>query len=350
MKLQTDTLIDTLLMIIAQSSGTLSHAELCWKVISENPEYYQRKIEQGKKADKSHLHQISAEVGASKKNLQKQGVIVSKPGQGQYPTYTKGPKFNPIKAHLVKTINNYECATFKTLDQARACVAFWETQHGANITYFIFTNHGTHWSVYVGQTNNKSRLNPNHPYVDKDKEQIFVVLHSLYRGQDLIDIMEAMGSELMRKGPLKVDNIHPTDKSIQKMFAKYPENELVTVMEIVPILTEYFNKLMKKYKMAKVIIQSLTKNPKIVSKGNRFSFTRKGIKNGDLIFFIGDSKVKVKVVGERDVEYEGKVWKLSPLVAFLFQKMGTMNNSGAYQGANYFTFKGIRLTELSDIS
>jgi hypothetical protein len=84
--------------------------------------------------------------------------------------------------------------------------------------------------------------------------------------------------------------------------------------------------------------------------GQLFSFYKKGLKIGDEIVFIDDKDIVVKVVGEREVEYSGQVWKLSPLTYKLFEQKGKLNASGAYQGASYFLFNGVKLKDLPDIS
>ena len=81
---------------------------------------------------------------------------------------------------------------------------------------------------------------------------------------------------------------------------------------------------------------------------NRFSFYAKGLENGDIVTFIKDKIEKAKVCGEREVEYHGHIWKLSPLVRHLFENRGEVNKSGAYQGAAYFEFNGKKLKDLSD--
>lgn len=82
---------------------------------------------------------------------------------------------------------------------------------------------------------------------------------------------------------------------------------------------------------------------------NLFSFYKKGLKNGDEIVFKDDKNITAKVVGEREVEYEGQVWKLSPLAYKLYEQRGELNNSGAYAGANYFQYKGKKLRDLPDV-
>ena len=84
--------------------------------------------------------------------------------------------------------------------------------------------------------------------------------------------------------------------------------------------------------------------------GKLFSFYRKGLKNGDIITFIDDDNLIATVCGERDVEFEGQKYKLSPLTRKIYEQRGEVNNSGAYQGAAYFKYKGKKLKDLPDIN
>jgi len=81
-----------------------------------------------------------------------------------------------------------------------------------------------------------------------------------------------------------------------------------------------------------------------------FSFYKKGLKNGDVVVFKDNEKITAKVVGEREVEYEGQIWKLSPLTYKLYEQRGELNGSGAYAGADYFKYNGKRLRELPDVN
>lgn len=83
--------------------------------------------------------------------------------------------------------------------------------------------------------------------------------------------------------------------------------------------------------------------------GARFSFYKKGIKDGEVVDFISDKEITAKVVGEREVEYGGQIWKLSPLTYKIFEQKGELNTSGAYQGAAYWQYKGKKLKDLPDI-
>lgn len=82
--------------------------------------------------------------------------------------------------------------------------------------------------------------------------------------------------------------------------------------------------------------------------GALFSFYRKGLHDGDEIKFISDKTIVATVAGEREVEYGGQTWKLSPLTYKVFEDKGQLNSSGAYQGANYWQFNGHKLKDLQD--
>ena len=84
--------------------------------------------------------------------------------------------------------------------------------------------------------------------------------------------------------------------------------------------------------------------------GVRFSFYKKGIKDGEEIVFIADKEITAKVVGEREVEYGEQTWKLSPLTYKIYEQKGELNPSGAYQGAAYWQYKGKRLRDLPDLN
>ena len=84
-------------------------------------------------------------------------------------------------------------------------------------------------------------------------------------------------------------------------------------------------------------------NPK--KRKPQFSMYKAGIKDGDILTFVGDPSIKVKVVGDRKVEYKGTVYGVSQLAFKLYQKMGK-NVGNTIRGTNHFTFNGIVLTKL----
>lgn len=83
--------------------------------------------------------------------------------------------------------------------------------------------------------------------------------------------------------------------------------------------------------------------PKSPRRG-RFKFSMVGIKIGELVTFT-PTGIEVKVASDDSVEYEGRIYKLSPFVG-TFMPEERRNTSGAYQGAKYFNYKGRILDDL----
>lgn len=80
------------------------------------------------------------------------------------------------------------------------------------------------------------------------------------------------------------------------------------------------------------------------SKKPRFKFSLVDIKIGEELVFI-PTGICVKVASDDTIEYEGRIYKLSPFVG-TFLPEDKQTPSGAYHGALYFTYKGERLTDL----
>lgn len=79
-------------------------------------------------------------------------------------------------------------------------------------------------------------------------------------------------------------------------------------------------------------------------KRSRFKFSMCDIKIGEQITFVPTGLV-VKVATDDSVEYEGRIYKLSPFVG-TFMPDDKRNTSGAYQGAKYFSYNGRILDDL----
>ena len=79
-------------------------------------------------------------------------------------------------------------------------------------------------------------------------------------------------------------------------------------------------------------------------KRSRFKFSMCDIKIGELITFIPTGLV-VKVASDDSIEYDGRIYKLSPFVG-TFMPEDKRNTSGAYQGAKYFSYKGRILDDI----
>lgn len=82
---------------------------------------------------------------------------------------------------------------------------------------------------------------------------------------------------------------------------------------------------------------------RIVKRG-RFKFSMVGIKIGEYVTFV-PTGVSVKVASDDTVEYDGRIYKLSPFVG-TFMPEDKRNTSGAYQGAKYFSYNGKILDDL----
>lgn len=103
------------------------------------------------------------------------------------------------------------------------------------------------------------------------------------------------------------------------------------------VITEYENNQPITAKVNKV------KTTRVVKRG-RFKFSMLGIKIGEYIVF-NPTNIQVKVASDDSVEYEGRIYKLSPFVG-TFMPEEKRNTSGAYQGAKYFSYNGAVLDNL----
>ena len=79
-------------------------------------------------------------------------------------------------------------------------------------------------------------------------------------------------------------------------------------------------------------------------KRSRFRFSMCNIKIGEWVTVI-PTGIEVKVATDDAIEYEGRIYKLSPFVG-TFMPEDKRNISGAYQGAKYFSYKGKILENL----
>ena len=77
---------------------------------------------------------------------------------------------------------------------------------------------------------------------------------------------------------------------------------------------------------------------------SRFKFSMCGIKIGEEVHFDPEGFM-VKVASDDSIEYEGRIYKLSPFVG-TFMPEEHRNTSGAYQGAKYFSYKGKVLDDI----
>ncbi len=100
-----------------------------------------------------------------------------------------------------------------------------------------------------------------------------------------------------------------------------------------------------RYHENKPIVNEEPKNDaKREVKRSRFKFAMCNIKIGETITFI-PTGIDVKVATDDSVEYEGRIYKLSPFVG-TFMPEDKRNTSGSYQGSKYFTYQGKVLDDL----
>jgi len=78
-----------------------------------------------------------------------------------------------------------------------------------------------------------------------------------------------------------------------------------------------------------------------------FSMHRVGIKDGDILTFVGDPNIKVTVIGKCEVEYNGIKYTLSQLALKLYKDMDKHFLPPVVRGADHFMYQGVRLTRLS---
>ena len=78
------------------------------------------------------------------------------------------------------------------------------------------------------------------------------------------------------------------------------------------------------------------------TRGAVFSFKRKGIAPGSIVEFARDPNIKVRVIDDRYVEFEGQTYSLSALG----QKL--TNSKWSVQGPRFFQYNGELLMNLAD--
>ena len=76
----------------------------------------------------------------------------------------------------------------------------------------------------------------------------------------------------------------------------------------------------------------------------RFKFSMVNVPIGSTLIFT-PTNIEVKVADDDKIEYQGRLYKLSPFVG-TFMPDNRRNTSGAYQGPKYFSYKGEILDDI----
>lgn len=88
----------------------------------------------------------------------------------------------------------------------------------------------------------------------------------------------------------------------------------------------------------------VTPKPEPEKKRDRFKFSMVGIKIGEIITFT-PTGLQVRVASDNSVEYDGRIYKLSPFVG-TFMPIDRRTPSNAYRGSMYFSYNGKTLEKL----
>ncbi|MDR0980016.1 MAG: DUF262 domain-containing HNH endonuclease family protein [Candidatus Nomurabacteria bacterium] len=80
-------------------------------------------------------------------------------------------------------------------------------------------------------------------------------------------------------------------------------------------------------------------------RGNKISFDKLGLVGKELAYF-DDPMIIVKVIGDKEVEYEDRRWRLSPLTREIEIRKNRVNSSGSYWGAKQWTYNGETLKDI----
>ena len=77
---------------------------------------------------------------------------------------------------------------------------------------------------------------------------------------------------------------------------------------------------------------------------NKLSFANLGL-IGKKIEYYDDANIVVEVLGDKEVKFENKVWRLSPLTREIETRKNRRNQSGSYWGVNMWKYDGRTLEE-----
>lgn len=132
----------------------------------------------------------------------------------------------------------------------------------------------------------------------------------------------------------------------REFFNVSPQLALEIFIDIAKMIDDA---VITRYKDNKPINESMKENGEVfneqtkIAKRGRFKFSMVNIKVGEYI--ITPTNLQVKVASDDTVEYDGRIYKLSPFVG-TFMPKERQTQSGAYQGAKYFTYNGEILDDL----
>lgn len=149
---------------------------------------------------------------------------------------------------------------------------------------------------------------------------------------------------LKRFFAVEVDDYDEKEKLLHTVFSK----SQVASSELFALDKNLAKEMLMSFD-GKIIFPYAEEKPKL--KRNRtksnLSFKSLGIPVGSTLVFVGDESLCVKTVDDSSqVEYLGQVKSLSSMTRFLFEKIGKVTKSGAYQGGVYFKYNNKKLVDI----
>ena len=150
---------------------------------------------------------------------------------------------------------------------------------------------------------------------------------------------------------IKTVKYNEVEKHVHKTIDRLTDLRIQLALEIfIDIAKMIDDAVITRYKDNKPINESMKENGEVfneqtkIAKRGRFKFSMVNIKVGEYITFT-PTNLQVKVASDDTVEYDGRIYKLSPFVG-TFMPKERQTQSGAYQGAKYFTYNGEILDDL----
>jgi len=155
---------------------------------------------------------------------------------------------------------------------------------------------------------------------------------------------------LRRAFAIEVDDYDDKEKLIHEVFSKHR----VADSELFALDLDLAKQLLLAFEGKVIFPEDIDKEKQFDSiskareESNLFNFYHIGLKNGDQISLCYDKTITAKIVGEREVEYLGYIYKLTPLTRKIVEEIGKANKSNSYRGAQYWCHNGIRLADIKN--
>jgi len=219
----------------------------------------------------------------------------------------------------------------------------------------ILTNPSFPSYVKIGKTTNlKQRIkNLNNPTCLPFSFQAYAT----YKVENNLDAVERSVHKLIDIIDYELRAREKTDTGKNRereFFAINAETAYEILREIAFLREDEHNlticKQTKEEKREEEIAQSVASVAERTDKFRPFKFSEYGIEIGSELIFIRDPSIKVKVVSEKQIEYQGKHYSLSGLAyEILVHKFGRKPTTSA-RGPYYFSYNSKRLTDIRNDS